>query len=60
MEWLPWQMLATGVFVLGVDGRSGTVAGIPEDKTDAVVIWLLDCHDLIVFRLCFVESVKFR
>lgn len=39
---------ATGVFVLGVDDKSRTVVGIPEDKLDVVETWVRGiCNDLI-------------
>jgi ATP-dependent DNA helicase RecG len=33
---------ANGVFVLGVDDKSKTVVGIPEDKLDVVETWVRD------------------
>ena len=39
---------ANGVFVLGVDDKSRTVVGIPEDKLDVVETWVRGiCNDLI-------------
>lgn len=39
---------ANGVFVLGVDDKTKTIVGIPEDKLDVVETWLRDiCNDLI-------------
>jgi predicted HTH transcriptional regulator len=39
---------ASGVFVLGVDNKSKSIIGIPEDKLDIVDTWLRDiCNDLI-------------
>jgi ATP-dependent DNA helicase RecG len=39
---------ANGVFVLGVDDKSRTVVGIPEDKLDVVEAWVRGiCNDLI-------------
>ena len=37
-----------GVFVLGVDGKSKMITGIPEDKLDIAETWIRNiCHDLI-------------
>lgn len=39
---------ANGVFILGVDDKSRTVVGIPEDKLDVVETWVRGiCNDLI-------------
>ena len=39
---------ATGVFVLGVDDKSKSLIGIPEDKLDIVEAWIKEiCNDLI-------------
>lgn len=39
---------ANGVFILGVDDRSRTILGIPEEKLDIVETWLMGiCNDLI-------------
>lgn len=39
---------ANGVFVLGVDDKSRTIVGIPEDRLDMVETWIRDiCNDLI-------------
>ena len=39
---------ATGSFILGVDDKSKTIAGIPKDKLDIVESWLHGiCSDLI-------------
>jgi len=39
---------ANGVFVLGVDDRSRSITGIPEEKLDIVESWLTGiCNDLI-------------
>ena len=38
----------SGVFLLGVDDKTKTVTGIPEDKLDIVEMWLAGiCNDLI-------------
>lgn len=43
---------ANGVFVLGVDDKSRTVVGIPEDKLDVVETWVRGiCNDLITPQL---------
>ncbi len=43
---------ANGVFVLGVDDKSRTVVGIPEDKLDVVETWVCGiCNDLITPQL---------
>lgn len=43
---------ANGVFVLGVDDKSRTVVGIPEDKLDVVETWMRGiCNDLITPQL---------
>ncbi len=39
---------ASGVFVLGVDDKSRTIVGIPEEKLDIVETWIRGiCNDLI-------------
>jgi ATP-dependent DNA helicase RecG len=39
---------ANGIVVLGVDDKSRTVVGIPEDKLDVVETWIREiCNDLI-------------
>lgn len=39
---------ANGVFVLGVDDKTRTIVGIPEDKLDVVETWVKGiCNDLI-------------
>ena len=50
---------ATGVFVLGVDDKSRTVVGIPEDKLDAVETWIrVICNDLITPQLfCRIRKI---
>lgn len=43
---------ANGVFILGVDDKSRTVVGIPEDKLDVVETWVRGiCNDLITPQL---------
>ncbi len=43
---------ANGVFVLGVDDKSRTVVGIPENKLDVVETWVRGiCNDLITPQL---------
>ena len=50
---------AAGVFVLGVDGRSKDIVGIPEDKLDAVESWLREiCSDSITPQLlCRIRKI---
>ena len=50
---------ANGVFVLGVDDKSKTLVGIPEDKLDVVETWLRNiCNDLLSPQLlCRVRKV---
>ena len=50
---------ADGVFVLGVDDRSRTVVGIPEDKLDIVETWVRGiCNDLITPQLsCRIRKI---
>lgn len=50
---------ATGVFVLGVDDKSRTVVGIPEDKLDVVETWVRGiCNDLITPQLfCRIRKI---
>lgn len=50
---------ANGVIVLGVDDRSRTVVGIPEDKLDVVETWVRGiCNDLITPQLfCRIRKV---
>jgi len=50
---------ATGVFVLGVDDKSRTVVGIPEDKLDVVETWIRGiCNDLITPQLfCRIRKI---
>lgn len=43
---------ANGIFVLGIDDKSRTVVGIPEDKLHVVETWLRGiCNDLITPQL---------
>lgn len=43
---------ANGVFILGVDDKSRTVVGIPEDKLDVAETWVRGiCNDLITPQL---------
>lgn len=43
---------SSGVFVLGVDDKSRTIVGIPEDKLDVVETWLRGiCNDLVTPQL---------
>ncbi len=48
-----------GVFVLGVDGKSKMITGIPEDKLDIAETWIQNiCHDLIEPQLdCQIAKV---
>ena len=50
---------ANGVFVLGVDDKSRTVVGIPEDKLDVVETWVRGiCNDLITPQLfCRIRKI---
>ncbi|MGI6087505.1 MAG: ATP-binding protein [Kiritimatiellia bacterium] len=50
---------ANGVFVLGVDDKSRTVVGIPEDKLDVVETWVRGiCNDLIKPQLfCRIRKI---
>ena len=50
---------ANGVFVLGVDDKSKTVVGIPEDKLDIVETWIRGiCNDLIIPQLfCRIRKI---
>lgn len=50
---------ATGVLVLGVDDKSRTVVGIPEDKLDVVETWIRGiCNDLITPQLfCRIRKI---
>lgn len=42
----------SGVFILGVDDKTKTVIGIPEDKLDIVETWIRNiCNDLITPQL---------
>ncbi|MCY4047956.1 MAG: putative DNA binding domain-containing protein [Candidatus Dadabacteria bacterium] len=50
---------ANGVFVLGVDDKSKTVTGIPDDKLDVVETWIRGiCNGLITPQLlCRIRKV---
>lgn len=50
---------ANGVFVLGVDDKTRTVVGIPEDKLDVVETWVRGiCNDLITPQLfCRIRKI---
>ena len=50
---------ATGVFVLGVDDKSKSVIGIPEDKLDIVETWVRGlCNDAIIPQLfCRIRKI---
>ncbi len=50
---------ASGVFVLGVDDKSGSIVGVPEEKLDAVETWMRGiCNDLITPALvCRIRKV---
>jgi predicted HTH transcriptional regulator len=50
---------ATGVFVLGVDDKSRTVVGLPEEKFDIVETWIRGiCNDLITPQLfCRIRKI---
>lgn len=50
---------ANGVFILGVDDKSRTIVGIPEEKLDAVETWLRGvCNDLITPQLyCRIRKI---
>lgn len=50
---------ANGVFVLGVDDKSRTIVGIPEDKLDVVETWIRSiCNDLITPQLfCRIRKI---
>ncbi|MFA5904672.1 MAG: ATP-binding protein [Desulfobacula sp.] len=50
---------ANGVFVLGVDDKSRTVVGIPENKLDVVETWVRGiCNDLIMPQLfCRIRKI---
>ncbi len=50
---------ASGVVVLGIDDKSGSVVGIPEDKLDAVETWIREiCNDLITPALiCRIRKI---
>lgn len=51
---------ANGVFVLGVDDKSRTIVGIPEDKLDVVETWVRGiCNDLITPQLfCRIRKIS--
>jgi len=50
---------ASGVFVLGVDDKSGSILGVPEEKLDIVETWVRGiCNDLIIPALvCRIRKV---
>lgn len=50
---------ANGVFVLGVDDKSRTVVGLPEDKLDVIETWVRGiCNDLITPQLfCRIRKI---
>jgi len=50
---------ANGVFVLGVDDKSRSIVGIPEDKLDIVETWIRGiCNDLIKPQLfCRIRKI---
>lgn len=50
---------ANGVFVLGVDDRSRSIVGIPEEKLDIVETWIRGiCNDLITPQLfCRIRKI---
>ncbi len=50
---------ASGVFVLGVDDKSRTIVGIPEEKLDIVETWIRGiCNDLIQPQLfCRIRKI---
>jgi predicted HTH transcriptional regulator len=50
---------AGGVFVFGIDDKTGTVIGIPADKLDAVEMWLRDiCNGIITPQLfCIIRKI---
>jgi len=50
---------ANGVFVLGVDDKSRSVVGIPEEKLDIVETWIREiCNDLITPQLfCRIRKI---
>jgi len=50
---------ANGVFVLGVDDKSRSIVGIPEEKLDVVETWIRGiCNDLITPQLfCRIRKI---
>ena len=50
---------SNGVFVLGVEDKTRSIVGIPEDKLDAVETWIREiCHDLIEPPLdCLIRKI---
>ena len=44
---------ANGVFVLGVDDRTGSITGIPLDKLDIVEMWIRNICSGLSNRNCF-------
>ncbi len=52
----------TGVVLLGVDDKTGTVIGLPEDKLEIVETWLRSiCNDLIEPPLdCVIRKVLIK
>lgn len=50
---------ANGVFVLGIDDKSRSIVGIPEEKLDIVETWLRSiCNDLITPQLfCRIRKI---
>jgi ATP-dependent DNA helicase RecG len=50
---------ATGVFVLGIDDKSKSIVGIPEEKLDIVETWVRGiCNDLITPQLfCRIRKI---
>ena len=50
---------ANGVFLLGVDDKSKSVIGIPEEKLDIVETWVREiCNDLITPQLfCRIQKI---
>ncbi|MCR5084956.1 MAG: putative DNA binding domain-containing protein [Succinivibrionaceae bacterium] len=50
---------ASGVLVLGIDDKSRTIVGIPEERLDAVEAWIRGiCNDLITPQLlCRIRKV---
>jgi predicted HTH transcriptional regulator len=51
---------ANGIFVLGVDDKSRTLVGIPEEKLDVVETWVRGiCNDLIIPPLfCRIRKIS--